>query len=108
MPRLIGVAKAKELIFTGSILDSSQALHYGLVNKSVTGSALPSAMEMAEAFLSKGPVALRMAKLAINHGSQMDLSNGLAFEKTCYAQIIPTVDRLEGTLFLYNNRIGRV
>jgi methylglutaconyl-CoA hydratase len=37
-----------------------------------------------------------MAKLAINHGSQLDLQNGLAFEKTCYAQVIPTTDRLEG------------
>lgn len=53
-------------------------------------------MELAETLLKKGPIALRMAKLAINHGSQLDLVNGLAFEKACYAQVIPTQDRIEG------------
>jgi methylglutaconyl-CoA hydratase len=43
-----------------------------------------------------GPVALRMAKQAIHQGSQMDLASGLAFERACYAQVIPTQDRLEG------------
>jgi methylglutaconyl-CoA hydratase len=101
LPRLIGVAKAKELIFTGAILDSQQSLHHGLVNRSVTGSSLAPAMELAESLLSKGPVALRMAKLAINHGSQLDLNNGLAFEKTCYSQVIPTEDRIEGLRSLF-------
>lgn len=99
LPRLVGVAKAKELIFTGSILDSKQAFEQGIVTKSVTGSSVPVAMKLAESLLSKGPVALKMAKLAINHGSQMDLANGLAFEKSCYAQVIPTEDRKEGNLF---------
>lgn len=67
-----------------------------MVNKHVDGSAYPAAVSFAETLLKKGPVALKMAKLAINHGSQMDLNNGLAFEKTCYAQVIPTEDRLEG------------
>jgi methylglutaconyl-CoA hydratase len=93
---LIGVSKAKELIFTGAILDSKEAFNIGLVNRSVSGSSFPVAMEIATKLLEKGPVALRMAKLAINHGSQLDLANGLAFEKTCYAQVIPTNDRLEG------------
>lgn len=96
LPRLVGVAKAKELIFTGAILNSKQAFEQGLVNQSVTGSSFPVAMKIAEVLLSKGPVALKMAKLAINHGSQLDLSNALAFEKTCYAQVIPTEDRIEG------------
>ena len=98
LPRLIGAAKAKELIFTGAILNSEEAFRNGLVNKSVKGSSLPHAMDIAEQLLEKGPVALKMAKMAINHGSQMDLVNGLAFEKACYAQIIPTEDRIEGLL----------
>ena len=100
LPRLIGVAKAKELIFTGAILNSEESYQYGLVNKSVRGSSLPYAMDLAEKLLEKGPIALKMAKMAINHGSQMDLVNGLAFEKTCYSQIISTEDRIEG--FIHN------
>ncbi|KAJ3254924.1 hypothetical protein HK103_006721 [Boothiomyces macroporosus] len=96
LPRLIGVPKAKELIFTGAILDSKQALQVGLVNKAVDASALPASIEFAKGLLNKGPIALQMAKLAINHGSQLDLANGMVFEKACYAQVIPTQDRLEG------------
>ncbi len=45
---------------------------------------------------TRGPVALKMAKLAISRGVQMSLAEGLAFEQACYAQTIPTADRLEG------------
>jgi methylglutaconyl-CoA hydratase len=96
LPRLVGVSLAKELIFTGQIVDSEKAAKYGLVNKAVTGNSLPEAIKMAQSMLNKGPIALQMAKLAISRGSQVDLANGLAFEKTCYQQVIPTNDRLEG------------
>lgn len=46
-----------------------------------------------------------MAKLAIEKGSQMDLENGMAFEKACYAQVIPTQDRLEGLAAFREKRI---
>ena len=52
----------------------------------------------------KGPVALRMAKMAINNGSEVDLSSGLAIEQMCYAQVIPTQDRLEGLLAFKEKR----
>merc|ERR1711934_756443 len=97
LPRLIGPALAKELIFTGRILDSHQAQSAGVVSHAVShGDALSRALEIAAEITPKGPIAVKMAKLAINHGSEVDKTSGLAFEETCYAQVIPTEDRLEG------------
>jgi methylglutaconyl-CoA hydratase len=77
-------------------LDSKQAFEYGIVNKFIDGSALPAALEMAREIAERGPVAIQMAKLAIDQGLNCDLQTGLLFEQTCYAQVIPTKDRLEG------------
>jgi methylglutaconyl-CoA hydratase len=60
------------------------------------GQALASALALAREILPNGPVALRMAKLAVNRGLDLDRDSGLAFEQTCYAQVLPTRDRLEG------------
>jgi methylglutaconyl-CoA hydratase len=101
LPRLVGTAKAKELIFTGRVLSGREAYDVGLVNdvveqnESETG-AFEQAIKLAEEILPQGPIALRMAKKAINQGIQVDLTSGLKFEENCYAQIIPTKDRLEG------------
>lgn len=101
LPRLIGVPLAKELIFTGRVIDGKAAHEIGLVNHVVDqnkdgDAAYHRALELAEEISANGPVAVRMAKLAINYGSEVDLATGLAFEETCYAQVIPTKDRLEG------------
>lgn len=96
LPRLIGAAKAKELIFTGRILNNIQAADIGIVNYAVEGSGYDKALELAKEILPQGPVAIRMAKLAVDKGIQLDLSSGMAFEQTCYAQVIPTADRIEG------------
>jgi methylglutaconyl-CoA hydratase len=58
--------------------------------------AFEKAVEVAREILPQGPIALRMAKLAINKGMEVDKASGLAFEQTCYAQVIPTEDRMEG------------
>ena len=73
LPRLIGVTKAKELIFTGRRLSSNQALAIGLVDYAVAGSGYDKAVELAEEILPQGPIALRMAKLAIDKGSELDM-----------------------------------
>ncbi|KAJ3326884.1 hypothetical protein HDU76_012550 [Blyttiomyces sp. JEL0837] len=96
LPRLIGVSKAKELAFTGRILTAKDAAALGLVNHAVDGFAYEKALEIAREILPAGPIAIKMAKLAINQGSQLELSSGLSFEQSCYAQVIPTEDRLEG------------
>lgn len=101
LPRLVGVPVAKELIFTGRVLDGKEAHSLGLVNHVVDqnkegDAAYHRALDLAGEIAVNGPVAVRMAKLAINYGSEVDLATGLAFEETCYAQVIPTKDRLEG------------
>ena len=58
--------------------------------------AFVSALELAREINPQGPIALRMAKQAINSGSEVDLGTALAIEQLCYAQVIPTKDRLEG------------
>ncbi|RHZ86203.1 hypothetical protein Glove_53g29 [Diversispora epigaea] len=97
LSRLIGIAKAKELIFTGRILNSQNALDSGIVNYAVQeGSSYPFALKLAKEILPNGPIALEMAKLAIDRGIQLDLDSALEFENACYAQVIPTEDRIEG------------
>lgn len=100
LPRLIGASRAKELIFCARVVDAGQALSYGMVNHCVDApSGYSKALELARCIAQNGPVAVQMAKLAINKGSALDLHSGLAFEQTCYAQVIPTKDRIEGESF---------
>lgn len=97
LPRLIGRSRAKELIFTARRIDAAEAGRLGLVDRVVpAGGALDAALALAREILPNGPVALRMAKLAVNRGLELDRESGLAFEQACYAQVIPTQDRLEG------------
>ena len=97
LPRLIGAARAKELIFTARRLGAEEAGRLGLVNRVVpAGQALEVALGLAREILPNGPVAVRMAKQAINQGQDLDLVDGLALEEACYARVIPTEDRLEG------------
>ena len=97
LPRLLGVASAKELIFTARRLDAQRAGELGLVNQVVAaGTALSAALHLAREILPNGPVALRMAKRAISRGLDLDRDAGLALEQACYAEVMPTKDRLEG------------
>jgi len=101
LSRLVGPALAKELCFTARAVDGKQAATLGLVNHNVDqnengDAAYLRAVELAEEILPQGPIAVRMVKQAIRFGHEVDLSTGLAIEQACYAQVIPTKDRLEG------------
>lgn len=101
LTRLIGSSMAKEMIFTGRVIKGKEAKALGIVNHVVEqnengDAAYLKSLELAREILPQGPVALRMAKRAINCGSEIDISNALAFEQACYAQVIPTKDRIEG------------
>ena len=97
LPRIIGVAKAKELIFTGRRVDAKEALDIGLVN-AVTPpeKLLDTCLEMAAMIAETGPIAVEMAKYAIDKGIETDLATGLAIESNAYRVTIPTEDRIEG------------
>jgi methylglutaconyl-CoA hydratase len=60
------------------------------------GKALESSLALAREILPNGPVALRVAKRAVDQGLELDLASGLALEQACYAEVLPTRDRLEG------------
>jgi methylglutaconyl-CoA hydratase len=95
LPHLVGVARAKELIFTARKLTAADALEMGLVNRVVPANRLLSvAREMAEQISLQAPLAVRAAKRAINTGLGLDA--GLAAEWEHYQSIVPTEDRLEG------------
>ncbi|XP_036972227.1 methylglutaconyl-CoA hydratase, mitochondrial [Acanthopagrus latus] len=101
LSRVIGVSLAKELIFAARVIDGTEACRLGLVSHSVEqnqsgDAAYLRALELAREINPQGPIAVRMAKLAISQGIEVDLSTGLAIEEACYAQVIPTKDRLEG------------
>ncbi|KAJ6932975.1 enoyl-CoA hydratase 2 [Populus alba x Populus x berolinensis] len=97
LPRLVGKSLAKELIFTGRKIGGREAMPMGLANYSVpAGEAHSKALEIAREIIQKGPVAIRMAKKAINEGLEIDLPSALELEEECYEQILNTKDRLEG------------
>ena len=96
LPRLIGIGKAKELIFTGRRVDAREALDIGLVNKVCAPSDLmDESLQMAALICETGPIALEQAKYAIHFGTQTDLNTGMAIESNAYWLTIPTQDRLE-------------
>lgn len=97
LPRIVGYAKAKELIFTGRTVETTEALNIGLVNSVVSSeSLLEEAYKMANMIKENGPIAIEQAKKAINRGGEVDLETGLFFESEAYQACIPTQDRLEG------------
>ncbi|GAB2274208.1 hypothetical protein Dimus_008975 [Dionaea muscipula] len=98
LPRLVGKSVAKELIFTGRRVGGREAMSLGLVNYCFpSGEAYSRALELARDINQKGPLALRMAKRAINEGVEMgSMNSALALEEECYEQLLHTKDRLEG------------
>ncbi|XP_058408426.1 enoyl-CoA hydratase domain-containing protein 2, mitochondrial isoform X1 [Diceros bicornis minor] len=101
LPRCLGVALAKELIFTGRRLSGAQAQVLGLVNHAVAqneegNAAYHRALALAQEILPQAPIAVRLGKVAIDRGMEVDIASGMAIEGICYAQNIPTRDRLEG------------
>jgi len=106
LQRLVGVGKAKELIFTGEIISAQEAREIGLVNKVVEQpeALLPAAKEMAQKIIAKGPVAVSLAKMAINVGTNTDINSGLLFEKVAQTIAFSTDDRIEGTTAFLEKR----
>ncbi|XP_062994855.1 enoyl-CoA hydratase domain-containing protein 2, mitochondrial [Elgaria multicarinata webbii] len=101
LPRCIGIGLAKELIFTGRQIDGHEAFSIGLVNHTVPqneegDAAHQRALALAEEIVPRAPIAVKMGKVAINRGIEVDIASGMAIERICYAQNIPTRDRQEG------------
>ena len=96
LPRIVGIAKAKELIFTARRIDAKTALKIGLVNRVVEPAELmPAALELAREITKNGPIGVAQAKFAMNCGMEASLGVALPLESKAYEVTIPTKDRLE-------------
>jgi enoyl-CoA hydratase/carnithine racemase len=108
LPRVVGLAKAKELIFTGEIIDSAEAERIGLVNRVVpAGTALEVATGLAETIASRGPVAVQEAKRVLDVGADLPLDEGLARELEASERIFSSEDMLEGARAFFEKRPPR-
>jgi len=97
LPRLVGRNVAKELVLTGDMITAQRAYEIGLVNRVVPAADLmKTAREIAAKILSRGPVAVRTAKMAMNRGLDLDLPNANAFEACVFAACFSSEDRAEG------------
>ncbi|MFC2040752.1 enoyl-CoA hydratase/isomerase family protein [Chloroflexota bacterium] len=97
LPRIVGKAKALELILTAETINAEEALELGLVSQVVTQQSLASEAEtLAKNIASKAPVALRYIKEAVTKGLDLTLEQGLRLEADLYFLLHTTADRTEG------------
>jgi len=97
LARLVGPAKAKDIIMTGRFVGAEEALAIGLVDKVVPADQVyNAAVEYVQRFTNGPAQALRAAKLAIDGGLDMDLASGLTWESQLFAALFATDDRAEG------------
>jgi enoyl-CoA hydratase/carnithine racemase len=108
LPRIIGMGRAKHLVLTGEIIDAKQALEIGLVS-AVTppGQLQIRARELAKKILRQGPLAARLAKIALNASGRVDMDSGLLIETLAQALCYSSEDKLEGTAAFLEKRKAR-
>jgi enoyl-CoA hydratase len=105
LPRIVGLGRAKEMILTGARWDAARALEAGLVSRVVPlADLMPAARALADQVLALGPLAVKLAKAALNASSQMPLSAGLVFESTAQAITFESADKMEGTTAFLEKR----
>ena len=98
LPRLVGKARAMELILTGAQISASEAERIGLVNRVVPAAdLLAEARKLAAALARQAPIAVRYILDAINHGLEMPFVEGCRFEATLFGLVAASEDMREGT-----------
>jgi len=95
--RLLGLSRAKDLIFTSRILGAAQALQYGLVDyvSDEGTTAMERSLQLAQEIVVNAPLALKAAKQAISRAPELALEPGLDFERASYESLLTTKDRTE-------------
>lgn len=108
LPRTVGLGRAKHLVLTGEIIDARQALEIGLVSAVVPAAELQDlARELARRILRQGPLAARLAKIALNASARVDLDSGLLVETLAQAICYESEDKREGTSAFLEKRKPR-
>ncbi|MBS1151547.1 MAG: 3-hydroxybutyryl-CoA dehydratase, partial [Myxococcaceae bacterium] len=97
LTRLVGRARAKELIFTGDIIDAAKARELGLVLEVLPPEKLMAhCKEVAGKIARRGPVAIAQAKQVIDQGADLQLADGCGLERQAFAMLFSTADQREG------------
>ncbi len=97
LARLVGPGKAKQMIFSGDMIDAAEAYRIGLADEVYPPEELmDKAMELAKLIASRGPVAVSLAKESINHGLDVSLKAGCDFEKNSFGVVYGSSDAREG------------
>ena len=97
LARLVGAGKAKELIYTGSIIKADEALNIGLVNKVVPlENLMEEAKAMANLIASNAPIAIKLSKDAIDRGLQVDIDKAIEIEAEDFGKCFDSEDQFEG------------
>lgn len=105
LTRLVGKGKALEMILTGKMVDADEAKAIGLVSEVAEPQELvEKTEELAEKILSKGPLAVMLAKLAVNYGSETEIKTGMMIERLSQAILYTTEDKNEGTTAFLEKR----
>ena len=108
LPRLIGVSKAKDLVYTGRFVDAAEALAIGLADLVVPDADVyRAARELAARYVAGPPLALRAAKQAIDAGLNVDLEDGLEIERLHFTGLFATEDQDEGMRSFLENGPGK-
>jgi enoyl-CoA hydratase/carnithine racemase len=108
LPRLIGPARAKDIVFTGRFVAAAEALAIGLVDKVVADAEVFQAARDLVARYATGPaIALSAAKAAIDQGLDVDLDTGLEIERLNFAGLFATEDQRAGMRSFLDNGPGR-
>jgi enoyl-CoA hydratase len=97
LPRLVGLNKARQMLYTGDIIDAEEAWRIGLVNEVVpAGELMPHVIGIAQRMIAKGQLAIRFTKNAVNHGMQTDIDRAMAIEADVFGLCFSTHDQSEG------------
>jgi len=108
LPRIVGQAKALELILTGETIDAGEAQRIGLVNEAIAADAIAARVdEVLTGLLGKGPIALRLGKEAVHKAMDLTLDQGIRLEEDLYALLQTTQDRAEGVRAFLGKRAAK-
>lgn len=96
LPRIVGLGRAKELVLTGWIIEADECHRIGLLNHVVEDAeVMNQALKIAETICKKGPLAIRVAKQALNQSSRTGLETGLVFESVAQAMLFESEDKMK-------------